>query len=502
MLAYGIFEGGGAKGLAHVAAVAEAQNLGIQFAGVAGASAGALVAALLAVGYKPHDLYDPAARTGLMAEQLTDLFGPGRWEEWRRFSAALEKKIGGSSPFGLWLKSPGFYIKWRDPLSRLASEFGFMDTAAVETAIDQWLRGGRVKIPAEKPRLLFSDLAAAPVPPLRIIASDIRTQSHVVFSSEETPDIPVARAIAASIAIPFFFKPVTMVVRGQTRTLVDGGLVSNFPVWIFNDERRKHTSPPPIIGFRLVRKVDVAEGASGSLFGYLGGLLETALNGNIEIHARSMDDLFMFPIAVHASTYEFDMSPERKHALYEAARTDAGYRMLRDLTPRNPQVLSMLLETAIRIFKKESGLKDEVRANLTFLTTRNTLRIVAGANMDADADDRLELELDSSASGECWRKHTIVILDIGSYLSQRLPVPGLSKYQQALVRPTLSTIMSIPIFDPREFVAGRCAIDNPLIGILNFDSDTATVTNFEGGRAAAEKAALTCGSLLSTPLGA
>jgi hypothetical protein len=230
--------------------------------------------------------------------------------------------------------------------------------------------------------------------------------------------------------------------------------------------------------------------------------LETALNGNIEIHARGMDDLFMFPIEVHASTYEFDMSPERKHALYESARKDAGYRMLRDLTPRNPQVLSMLLETAIRIFKKESGLKDEMRANLTFLTTRNTLRIVAGTNMESDADDRLELELDSSASGECWRKHTIVILDIGSYLAQRLPVPGLSKYQQALIRPTLSTIMSIPIFDPRRFVAGRNAIDNPLSGILNFDSDTAAVANFEGGRSAAEKAALTCGSLLSTPLGA
>jgi hypothetical protein len=66
----------------------------------------------------------------------------------------------------------------------------------------------------------------------------------------------------------------------------------------------------------------------------------------------------------------------------------------------------------------------------------------------------------------------------------------------------LATIMSIPIFNPREFVAGRAAIDNPLIGILNFDSDTATVANFEGGRAAAEKAALTCGSLLGTPLGA
>jgi hypothetical protein len=65
-----------------------------------------------------------------------------------------------------------------------------------------------------------------------------------------------------------------------------------------------------------------------------------------------------------------------------------------------------------------------------------------------------------------------------AYLRTNAPIPGLSKYQQALVRPTLSTILSVPIFDPGRFSAGREDAFNPLIGILNFDSDSASVPEF------------------------
>jgi predicted acylesterase/phospholipase RssA len=121
MQAFGIFEGGGAKGLAHVAAIAEAQTLGIQFVGVAGASAGAIVAALLAVGYKPQALYDPGTRTGLMAGDLTQLFGKGKWNEWKEFSAAIETKLVQFSPLGAWFTAPGFYMSWRKELARMAN---------------------------------------------------------------------------------------------------------------------------------------------------------------------------------------------------------------------------------------------------------------------------------------------------------------------------------------------------------------------------------------------
>ena len=198
MQAFGIFEGGGAKGLAHVGAIAVAQELGVQFVGVAGASAGAIVAALIAVGYAPKQVYDPATQSGVLAGDLTDLFGPGRWHEWERFADSLMARLEGGSLWRAWLTAPLFYRKWRAPLGRLLVDHGFFDTAPVEAAIDRWLRAGKVSIPSAQPRLLFSDLDPRIVPPLRIIASDIDRQSPVVFSRERTPDVAVAKAVAAN----------------------------------------------------------------------------------------------------------------------------------------------------------------------------------------------------------------------------------------------------------------------------------------------------------------
>jgi len=48
---YGIFEGGGARGLAHVGALKACEERNIKFAGVAGTSAGSIIAGLIAVGY-------------------------------------------------------------------------------------------------------------------------------------------------------------------------------------------------------------------------------------------------------------------------------------------------------------------------------------------------------------------------------------------------------------------------------------------------------------------
>ena len=501
MEAFGIFEGGGAKGLAHVGAVAEVQELGVQFVGVAGASAGSIIAALIAVGYKPKELYDPVTKTGLLAGPLTDMFGPGAWAEWKLFSGAVESKLDAFSPLGAWLTAYPFYRKWREPLTRMMTHFGFFETHPIEATLDRWLRGGSVQIPVEKERLLFGDLDPAIVPPLRIIASDINAHTPVVFSREKTPDISVARAVVASSAIPFFFRPVQIEVDGEIRTLVDGGLVSNFPVWIFDDVRRRRIKSAPIIGFRLSQKGGVNRETKTPLLRFSQSLLETALNANIELHARGIDDLFTFPIEVNVSTYDFDLSSDSKHELYVSARQQAGYKLLRNLAPRDPEVLSEMLRVAIDLFRTEAG-QVPLRANLVLPTNRETLRIVASHNMDGDADDQLEFQFHEGACGECWRGRRIVISDVGAFLKEKKPIPGLTKHQQAQVRPTLSTIISIPIFNPSGRALDPGSTDNSLIGILNIDSDTATVGDFERCTRAAERAAITCGRVLSARLSA
>ena len=57
--AYLVFEGGGAKGIAHAGtAVAFEQNQYFDPQGYAGTSAGAIIASLLAVGYQPREIFN------------------------------------------------------------------------------------------------------------------------------------------------------------------------------------------------------------------------------------------------------------------------------------------------------------------------------------------------------------------------------------------------------------------------------------------------------------
>ncbi len=51
-----VFEGGGVKGIGLVGAVAEVEKAGYEFVNLAGTSAGAIVASLLAVGYTAEEL--------------------------------------------------------------------------------------------------------------------------------------------------------------------------------------------------------------------------------------------------------------------------------------------------------------------------------------------------------------------------------------------------------------------------------------------------------------
>ena len=68
----------------------------------------AIVAALIAVGYAPKQVYDPATQSGLLAGDLTDLFGPGRWHEWERFADSLMASLEGGSPLEMLRRFAAF----------------------------------------------------------------------------------------------------------------------------------------------------------------------------------------------------------------------------------------------------------------------------------------------------------------------------------------------------------------------------------------------------------
>src|SRR5438128_8645072 len=73
---YGVFEGGGAKGVAYAGALSAMKEKKCWFRGVAGASAGAITAALIAAGMEPDKIEEA---TGTALKEVQTRLWAGLW---------------------------------------------------------------------------------------------------------------------------------------------------------------------------------------------------------------------------------------------------------------------------------------------------------------------------------------------------------------------------------------------------------------------------------------
>ncbi len=111
-------------------------------------------------------------------------------------------------------------------------------------------------------------------------------------------------------------------------------------------------------------------------------------------------------------------------------------------------------------------------------THKDRLRILYTYNMDGDADDRLEFGMDAGSSGLCWQTHDFVVCDLVDAKATFQSRYKMTKYQQALVRRELRSLLSVPIFDQDQFSERKAKTEIPLIGVLNFDSDENLLDDF------------------------
>ncbi|WP_409251327.1 patatin-like phospholipase family protein [Bacillus sp. SCS-153A] len=207
----GVFSGGGIKGLALIGAYQAIEEQGLKFKRLAGTSAGAIIAGFIAAGYKSDNLFN------IMDEiNLTDL---------------LDKNaLLSSVPLVRWLR-----VYWKLGLYK-------------GDALEQWLE--------EKLRVrgiyTFADL---PPGSLRVIASDLSNGRLMVLPDDlekygiPKETFPVARAIRMSASLPYFFEPVRLKSLDGLSLVVDGGVLSNFPMWLFDKENTKKIRP--VLGIKL-----------------------------------------------------------------------------------------------------------------------------------------------------------------------------------------------------------------------------------------------------------
>lgn len=344
------FQGGGARGIAHIGALQALEEwtlaegsvdedpLRPEIAGVAGTSAGAIIAALVAARYSANEIFDPGKRQHLLErvaegryQQPKRLFTRRGW--WRiafvRLIAAMVGKrifwfkwIGGLAVLGLvaWWVAPIVGLPWQAKalsvvvalsiaLTVVRYARGLAPLTAVRAVVDEALLAASLPGDIAGKDVTFLKLAEAGGLPLKIIATNVTTKTIQVFSAQHTPDIAVADAVCASICLPFVFPPYKIsVMAGQVSTqhrFVDGGVLSNLPLWSFDEER---TLDPDLwtIGFSLntgEARTHVSKKSS-----WLSGMIDAVVSGPSEIHARAMPGLMVVPIPTSLRLLDFDVS--------------------------------------------------------------------------------------------------------------------------------------------------------------------------------------------------
>jgi NTE family protein len=295
-----VFEGGGVKGIAIVGAVLAMQKAGYTFEIMAGTSAGAIVAALLAVGYSGEEIYEILRNINYKNfRDNTNFFGlPG-------------KIINLSLHYGLY--QGDYFTHWLDTLLKAKRKTTFGDIKQKNPVIEKY---------TYKFQAIASDISAKK---LLILPNDLKN-----FGFD--PDtFSISHAVRMSMSIPLIFVPFRLTDNnGEEHLIVDGGVLSNYPIWLLDDG----TSDPqqPTFGFKLLECNDHIAGQCHqcqiqSLLDYLKNLLNTMLEAHDNYHIAHTQGDFERTIAIptiinlhdetkNISAIDFDISPEESAALF------------------------------------------------------------------------------------------------------------------------------------------------------------------------------------------
>jgi NTE family protein len=469
--AYAIFEGGGAKGYAHVGALKAAEERGISFRKVAGTSAGAIVAALVAAGYTADELLDPKLAEGergvldLDPLEILDRAEYSRIRDLMRSAGRMMMPRSETYTTGIRAYFHQRFIEFkRSPsamvlgqmllLLRHSSEvrtafrdFGLTGHDCLVAWLDRLLRD---KLPGAARPVTFGDLKMR----LRVVAANLRTGCMQEFGRLDDRDLPVAPAVVASACFPFFFRPVRM---GHDM-YVDGGLVSNLPAWIFDVEREDNPAYLPTFGFRLVNDPLVVSEplAPTSMVEFLRSLVHTQLSSSRRLEERRIDDYFGINLTAEIPTLSFGDLRVRAHELVLAGR-DCVERFFREnIGPQDPDYMSWVLRAAVGELKAEYEWRDRVRASVILpIGDGRWASTVYSAHMENDGDDRLRVRLDGYGIGACLRLREPVYVRRPEV---DLKEAGIDKYEIAVRPADIQYSYAIPIF----WDAAEWAKTNPM----------------------------------------
>jgi len=282
----GVFSGGGIKAFSLIGACQAVEEKGLRFKRVAGTSAGSIVAALIAAGYTSNE----------MAELVDEL-------DLKSFLDSRNTFL----PSGLakWL-----FIYWR---------LGLYKGKELERWIAEKL--------AAKGLRRFGDL---PPESLRVIASDLTNGTMMVLPDDlpkygiNPQTFPIAKAIRMSCSLPFFFEPVKIKDYQGATVIVDGGVLSNFPMWLFDKENVKKVRP--VLGLKLSHHLsEHPRHKINNAIHMFEALFETMKDAHDARYiSRKHERNIIFIPTDGIMTTEFELTEEKKQALIQVGRDYAN----------------------------------------------------------------------------------------------------------------------------------------------------------------------------------
>jgi len=304
-----VFEGGGVKGIGLAGALATLEEREYRPQNIAGTSAGAITAALLAAGYSAAELRDIIV--SLDYRQFQD-------RAWEDKVPLVERSLSLLLDLGLF--EGDRFLSWIGERLEAKGIHTFADLVQEEFADDPRYRSR-----------------------LQVIASDVTTHELLVLPRDakklgiEPDELDVALAVRMSMSIPVFFEPVRFEnpQTGQVHVIVDGGMLSNYPVWLFDCDDGEAPEWPTFglllvepkpeipIGARLPKAKMTGHGP-GAVIDYVKALAQTMMEAHDRLYVQQANYARTIPIpTLGVGTTEFDLSKERALALYDSGRWSA-----------------------------------------------------------------------------------------------------------------------------------------------------------------------------------
>ena len=270
-----VCEGGGVKGIALLGAIYYLEEQGYTFERFAGTSAGAIVTSLLAVGYTGKDL-----KSMLLNLDFKDFY--------------VKNKLN--------------LLPFIGPTISLFKNKGLFSGNNIEEYLDNLYKA--------KGKTKFKDISINGVSPLKIIASDITNKRLLILPDDlvkydiDPLEFSIAKAVRMSISIPFYFNPVILKNGKNSSFIVDGGLLSNFPIWLFDVENNPRW---PTFGLKLISNNDLktVSPSKSNLITYSCDVIDTILTKDDEAFLNNKDSVRTIKIRTYdVGTVDFNISKD------------------------------------------------------------------------------------------------------------------------------------------------------------------------------------------------